>query len=152
MRTLSGSLFDLSIYFTFLLFIIFSFQHFLLPFTFLEASRLKPCALPPRSWGPTTTSTPPQVIRTLPAQMCHSPREHAWLKCQHGSGSRTVVSPKRSRHPSVMSHMLSHSPQNTSTRSLLLTSLIFRPSSPSLSCSLELDRETLRDSRPEWRI
>ena len=36
MRTLSGSLFDFSIYLTFLLFITFSFKHFLLPFTFLE--------------------------------------------------------------------------------------------------------------------
>ena len=43
-----------------------------------------------------------------------------------------------------MSHMLPHLSQNTSTRSL---SLIFRPSSPSLSCPSELDRETLRDSR-----
>ena len=34
MRTLSGSLSDLSIYFTFLLFITFSFHYFLLPFTF----------------------------------------------------------------------------------------------------------------------
>ena len=52
MRTLSDSLFDLSIYFTFLLFIIFSFQHFLLLFTFLEASRQQPCALPLRSRVP----------------------------------------------------------------------------------------------------
>ena len=36
MRTLSDSLFNLSFSFTFLLFIIFSFQHFLLLFTFLE--------------------------------------------------------------------------------------------------------------------
>ena len=36
MRTLSDSLFDLSIYFTFLLFFIFIFQHFLLPFIFPE--------------------------------------------------------------------------------------------------------------------
>ena len=35
MRTLSGSLFDFSIYLTFLLFISFIFLHFLLPFTFL---------------------------------------------------------------------------------------------------------------------
>ena len=55
--TLSLSLFDLTINFTFLLFIIFSFQHFLLLFTFLEVSRLQqPCALPLRSWGPRTTS------------------------------------------------------------------------------------------------
>ena len=54
---------------------------------------------------------------------------------------------KRSRDPSVMSHMLPHSSQNTSTRSLSPTSPIFRPSSPSLSCPQELDQETLRDSR-----
>ena len=35
-----------TIYLTFLLFIIFSFQHFLLLFTFLEVSRQQPCALP----------------------------------------------------------------------------------------------------------
>ena len=35
---------------------------------------------------------------------------------------------------------------NTSTRSLSPTSPIFRPSSPSLSCPLELDQETLQDS------
>ena len=35
MRTLSDSLFDFSIYLTFLLFISFIFLHFLLPFTFL---------------------------------------------------------------------------------------------------------------------
>ena len=35
MRTLSDSLSDLSIYFTFSLFITFGFLHFLLPFTFL---------------------------------------------------------------------------------------------------------------------
>ena len=45
-------------------------------------------------------------------------------------------------HPSVMSHMLPHLPQNTSTRSLSRTSPVFRPSSPSLS---GLDFETLRD-------
>ena len=88
-----------------------------------------------------------QVIRTLPAQMFHSPREHAWLKGQHGSGLRIVVYPKRFRHPSVMSHMLPHLSLNTSARSLSPTSPIFRPSSPSLSCPLELDQETLRDSR-----
>ena len=36
---------------------------------------------------------------------------------------------------------------STSTRSLSPTSPIFRPSSPSLSCPLELDSTTLRDSR-----
>ena len=77
----------------------------------------------------------------------HSPREHAWLKGQHGSGLRIVVSPKRFRHPSVMSHTLPHVSLNTSTRSLAPTSPIFAPSSPSLSCPLELDQETLRDSR-----
>ena len=64
MRTLSDSLslFDLSIYFTFLLFIIFSFQHFLLLFTFLEVSRQQPCALPLRSRVPRTTSSLTQVM------------------------------------------------------------------------------------------
>ena len=57
-----------------------------------------------------------------------------------------MVSPTRFRHPSVMSHMLPHLSLNTSTRSLSPTSPIFRPSSPSLSCPLELDQETLRDS------
>ena len=33
-------------------------------------------------------------------------------------------------HPSVMSHMLPHLPQNTSARSLSLTPLVIRPSSP----------------------
>ena len=52
MRRLSDSLFDFSIYFIFLLFIIFSFQHFLLLFTFLEVSRQQPRALPLISWVP----------------------------------------------------------------------------------------------------
>ena len=77
----------------------------------------------------------------------HSPREHAWLKGQHGSGLRIVVSPKRFRHPSVMSRMLPHLSLNTSTRSRSPASPVFRPYSPSLSCPLELDQETLRDSR-----
>ena len=42
--------------------------------------------------------------------------------------------------------MLPHVSLNTSTRSLSPTSPSFRPS-PSLSCPLELDQETLRDSR-----
>ena len=42
-----------------LLFIIFSFQHFLLLFTFPDASRQQPCALPPSSRVPWTTTTPP---------------------------------------------------------------------------------------------
>ena len=54
---------------------------------------------------------------------------------------------KRFRHPSVMSHVLPHVSLNTSTRSLSLTSLIFRPFSPPLSGPLELDQETLRYSR-----
>ena len=73
MRALSDSvslsLFDLSIYFTFLLFIILSYQHFFLLFTFLEVSRLKPCALPPRSWGPRTTSTFPHMERPVTRPM-----------------------------------------------------------------------------------
>ena len=59
MHTLSASLFDLSIYFTFSLFIIFSFQHFLLLFTFLEVSRQQPCALPLRSQVPRTLTSLP---------------------------------------------------------------------------------------------
>ena len=59
MHTLTDSLFNFAIHFTFLLFIIFSFQHFLLLFTFLEASRQQPCALPLRSRVPRTTRTPP---------------------------------------------------------------------------------------------
>ena len=93
-----------------------------------------------------------QLITARTAQMFHSRREHAWLKGQHGSELRTVVSPKRFRHPSVMSHMLPHLSLNTSTRSLSLASLVFRPSSPSLSCPTSapsgLDQETLRDP---WR-
>ena len=58
-------------------------------------------------------------------------------------------------HPSVMSHMLPHLPQNFTTRSLSPTSLVFRPSSPSLSCPTPahsgLDQETLRDSRLSHR-
>ena len=73
MRALSDSvslsLFDLSLYFTFLLFIILSYQHFFLLFTFLEVSRLKPCALPPRSWGPRTTSTFPHMERPVTRPM-----------------------------------------------------------------------------------
>ena len=57
--------------------------------------------------------------------------------------------------PSVMSHMLPHLPQNTSTRSLSPTSPVFRPYSPSLSCPTsahsELDYETLRDPRRSGR-
>ena len=68
----------------------------------------------------------------------HSPREHAWLKGQHGSGLRIGVS-ERTYHPSVMSHLLCHLSRSTSTRSLSSTSPVFRPSSPSLSCPLELD-------------
>ena len=79
--------------------------------------------------------------------MFHSPREHAWLKGQHGSGLRIVVCLVRFRHPSVMSHMLPHLSLNTSAGSFSPTSPFFRPSSPSLSCPLELDQETLRDSR-----
>ena len=60
MHTLTDSLFDFSIHFTFLLFIIFSFQHFLLLFTFLEASRQQSCAVPLRSRVTRTTRTPPQ--------------------------------------------------------------------------------------------
>ena len=54
--------------------------------------------------------------------------QHAWLMIAHFSVSKTTC------HPSVMSHMLPHLPQNTSTRSLSPTSPAFRPSSPSLSC------------------
>ena len=84
----------------------------------------------------------------------HSPREHACFKGQHGSGLRIVVSPKRFRHPSVMSHMLPHLSLNTSTRSLSPASLVFRTSSPSLSCPTSapsgLDQEAVRDPRGEW--
>ena len=57
-------------------------------------------------------------------------------------------------HPSAMSRMLPHLPhlpQNSSSRSLLPTSLVFRPSSPSLSCLISvhsgLENEALRDPR-----
>ena len=70
--------------------------------------------------------------------------QHAWLKIAHCSVSKTTC------HPSVMSQMLPHLPQNISTRSLSPTSLVFRPSSPSLSCPISahsgLDYETL-----QWR-
>ena len=80
-----------------------------------------------------------------------SRREHAWLKSdtaqgQHGSGLCIVVTPKRFRHPSVMPDMLPHLSLNTSARSFSPTLPVFRPSSPSLSCPLVLDQETLRDS------
>ena len=78
MRTLSDSLFDPSIYFTFFLFIIFSFQHFLLLFTFLEVSRQQACALPLRSRVPRTTSSPPQrllLVLHIPVVLKQSP----WL-------------------------------------------------------------------------
>ena len=52
-------------------------------------------------------------------------------------------------HPSVMSHMLPHLSQSTSTWSL---SPVFRPSSPSLSCPSELDQGTPATSTAEWRI
>ena len=54
---------------------------------------------------------------------------------------------KRFGHPSVMSHLLSHLSLSTSSRSLSPTSPFFRTSSPSLSCPLELDQETLEISR-----
>ena len=68
------------------------------------------------------------------------------LKAQHGSGWCIVVTPKRFRHPSVLPHMLPPLSLNTSARSFSPTLPVFRPSSPSLSCPLELDQETLRDS------
>ena len=79
-----------------------------------------------------------------PAQMFHSPRTRVAANTAQDCALWCLL--KRSRDPSVMSHMLPHSSQNTSTRSLSPTSPIFRPS-PSLSCPLELDQETLRDSR-----
>ena len=58
-------------------------------------------------------------------------------------------------HPSVMSHVLPHLPQNTSARSLSPTSSAFRPSSPSLSCPISahsgLEYETLRNPRRSGR-
>ena len=56
MRPLSDSLFNLSIYFTFPLFIAFSFQHF------LQASRQQSCALALRNWVSSTTRIPPQEM------------------------------------------------------------------------------------------
>ena len=54
-------------------------------------------------------------------------------------------------HPRVMSHMLPHLPQNTSTRSLSPTSFVFRPSSLSLTGPISAhsgsECETLRDPR-----
>ena len=54
-------------------------------------------------------------------------------------------------HPSVMSHMLAHLPQNNSARSLSPTSPVFRPSSLSLtrlvSAHSGYEYETLRDPR-----
>ena len=52
-----------------------------------------------------------QVIRTLPAQMFHSPREHAWLKGAQPRIAHYVVS-ETTCHSSVMSHMLPHLSQN----------------------------------------
>ena len=46
-----------------------------------------------------------------------------------------------------MSHPLQHLSLSTSKRSLSPTSPVVRPSSPTLSCPLELDPETLRHSR-----
>ena len=85
-----------------------------------------------------------QVMRTLPAPMCHSPREHAWLKGaqdSHCGVSETTC------HPSVISHMLPLLSLHTSAGSLSPTSTLFRPSSPSLSCPSDLHQETLPDSR-----
>ena len=48
-----------------------------------------------------------QVIRTLSAQMFHSPREHAWFKANTAQGLRIGVL-KNSLSPSVMSHLLCH--------------------------------------------
>ena len=82
----------------------------------------------------------------------HSPREHVWLKGQHSSRIAHCSVSETTCHPSVMSHMMPHLPQNTSTRSLSPTSPVFRPSSPSLSCPISahsgLKYETLRDP---WR-
>ena len=67
------------------------------------------------------------------------------LKIAHRSVSKTTC------HPRVMSHMLPHLPQNTSSRSLSPTSPVFRTSSPSLTCPLSahsgLECEHLRDPR-----
>ena len=82
MHTLSDSLFDLSIHFTFLFFFIFSFQHFPLLFTFLEVSRQQPCALPLRSRVPRTTTSPPLhavhtprtcLLRAVSVPLCNAP-------------------------------------------------------------------------------
>ena len=88
---------------TFLLFIIFSFQHFLLLFTFLEVSRQQPCALPLRSRVPRTTSSPPQSgeqggLRES-ARACHSKeRKTKWqnshwvpLEVTTNGGARRVA-------------------------------------------------------------
>ena len=94
MRTLSNSLSDLSIFFTFFLFIIFSFKHFPLLFIFLEVSRQQPCALPLRSRVPRTASSPPrpQMLklvlksRNVPIKQTdelglkRGPKEHASYK------------------------------------------------------------------------
>ena len=84
-----------------------------------------------------------QRITERTAPMFHSRNTRA-SRIVHCSVSKTNC------HPSVMSHMLPHLPHNTSTRSLSPASLVFRPSSPSLSRPTSvhsgLDQETLRDS------
>ena len=85
-----------------------------------------------------------QRITERTAQMFHS-RNPRGSRIAHCSVSETIC------HPSVMSHMFPHLPQNTSTRSLSPTSLVFRPYSPSLSCLISvhsgLGYEALRDPR-----
>ena len=78
------------------------------------------------------------------AHLTHHPNTRGSRLCTPGLriGVSEIVN-----HPSVMSHQLQHLSLSTSTRSFShLPPLIFRPS-PSLSCPLELDQYTLRDSR-----
>ena len=64
-----------------------------------------------------------QRITERTAQMLHS-RNTRGSRIVHCGVSKIIC------HPSVTSHMLPHFPQNTSARSLSLTPLVFRPSSP----------------------
>ena len=65
-----------------------------------------------------------KLIKARTAQMFHSPREHAWLKANTAQVVCLGVS-KVVCQSSVMSHMLPHLSQSTSTRSLTCLPTIF---------------------------
>ena len=86
-----------------------------------------------------------KVIRTLPAQVFHSPLEHAWFKGQHGSGWHCGVSQKIPSSQRHVSHVAALDTEHFYT--ICFTYLTYLPTFYLPHCP-ELDQETLRDS---WR-